>query len=136
MFYFFSHIFIIKLDEPLRNEDIFIISLFTEIQIWVLGLKKFFFCSFWLIFYALDPDPWIRIFLLIRIQEAKILRIQRIQILSTAEKLPNLFKSTLKSNQNVRYVVPTTLQIWDEFTKSRNKRGILVYRTLHFLRPD
>ena len=79
--------------------------------------KKVFFCSFWLIFYALDPDPWIRIFLLIRIQEAKILRIQRIRILSTealslsAEKLPNLFKSTLKSNQNVRYVVPTTLQI-------------------------
>ena len=25
-------------------------------------LKKFFFCSFWLIFYPLDPDPWIRIF--------------------------------------------------------------------------
>ena len=33
-------------------------------------------CSFWLIFCPLDPDPWIRIFLRIRIQEAKILRIQ------------------------------------------------------------
>ena len=46
---------------------------------------KSFFCSFWLIFFLLDQDPWIRIFLRIqiRIQEAKILRIQRIRILST-----------------------------------------------------
>ena len=29
-------------------------------------------------FYSLAPDPWIRIFLQIRIQEANILRIQRI----------------------------------------------------------
>ena len=38
-----------------------------------------------MIFCPLDPDPWIRIFLRIRIriQEAKILRIQRIRILST-----------------------------------------------------
>ena len=41
------------------------------------------FCGFWLIFYPLDLDPWIRIFLRIRIQEAKILRIQRIRVLST-----------------------------------------------------
>ena len=42
----------------------------------------------WLIFCPLDPDPWICIFLRIqiRIQEAKILRIQRIRILSTATK--------------------------------------------------
>ena len=40
------------------------------------------FCSFWLIFYILELDPWICIFLRIRIQEAKILRIQ--QILGTA----------------------------------------------------
>ena len=60
----------------------FIVSFFSKVQIWVLGVKKFFF-SFWLIFYPLDPDPWIRIFLRIRIQEAKILRIQRIRILST-----------------------------------------------------
>ena len=68
MFYFFSHIFIIKLDEPLRNEDIFIISLFTEVQIWVLGLKKFFFLQFLVNILRLrsgsvdphifaDPDP-------------------------------------------------------------------------------
>ena len=31
----------------------------------------------------MDPDPWIRIFLRIWIQEVKILRIQRIRILST-----------------------------------------------------
>ena len=36
--------------------------------------------KFLLIFYILDPDQWIRIFLRIRIQEAKILRIR---ILST-----------------------------------------------------
>ena len=36
-----------------------------------------------MIFYPLDPDPWIRIFLRIRIQKGKILRIQRIRILST-----------------------------------------------------
>jgi len=49
--------------------------------------KKSFFCSFWLIFYPLDPDSRIRIFLRIRIQEGKILRIQRIRILSTAWNL-------------------------------------------------
>ena len=51
-----------------------------------LGLesKKVFFCSFWLISCPLNPDPWIRMILRIRIQEAKILQIQRIRILSTA----------------------------------------------------
>ena len=44
------------------------------------------FCSFWLIFYPLEPDPWIRIFLRIRIQEAKILRIQRIRIQTLSSK--------------------------------------------------
>ena len=50
-------------------------------------IKILFCCSFWLIFCPLDPDPWIRIFLRIPVQEAKILRIQRIQILSTEFKL-------------------------------------------------
>ena len=42
--------------------------------------KKVFFAVFgwYLLFCPLDPDPWICIFLRIRIQEAKILRIQRI----------------------------------------------------------
>ena len=40
--FIFSLIFILKLDEPLRNEEIFIISLFSKVQIWVLGVKKFF----------------------------------------------------------------------------------------------
>ena len=62
---FFWLIFILKLNEPFRNEEIFTISLFSKVQIWVLGVK-FFFCSFWLIFYHLDPDLWIRIFLRIR----------------------------------------------------------------------
>ena len=73
----------LKLDEPFRNQEIFIILLFLIVQTWV--ENKIFFCSFWLIFCLLDP--WIRIFLRIRIQEAKILRIQRIRILSTALNL-------------------------------------------------
>ena len=40
---------------------------------------KFFFFSFWLIFCPLDQESWIRISLWILIQEAKILRIQRIR---------------------------------------------------------
>jgi len=55
---FFSLIFILKLDEPFRNEEIFIISLFSKVQIWVLGVKKFFF-SFLLLFYPLDPDIFV-----------------------------------------------------------------------------
>ena len=43
LFLFFSLIFIQKLDEPIRNEKIFIISLFfSKVQIWVLGVNKFF----------------------------------------------------------------------------------------------
>ena len=48
----------LELDQSFRNEENFIISIFA---------------------------PWIRIFLRIRTQEAKILQIQRIRILSTAE---------------------------------------------------
>ena len=55
---FYSLIFMLELDQPFRNEENFIISIFA---------------------------PWIRIFLRIRTQEAKILQIQRIRILSTAE---------------------------------------------------
>ena len=29
--------------KPFRNEEIFIISFFSEVQIWVLGVNKFFF---------------------------------------------------------------------------------------------
>ena len=79
---FFSLIFILN---PFRNEETFIIFRFLKVQIWVLEVKKGFLCSFWLIFYPLDP--WIRIFLRIRIQETKILRIQRIRILSTVCKV-------------------------------------------------
>jgi len=46
--FFFPHSFILKFDEPFRNEEIFIISL-SKVQILVLGVKKFFFFSFWLI---------------------------------------------------------------------------------------
>ena len=64
-FLFFLLIFMLKLNEPFRNQEIFIMSLFSIVQIWV--LRVIFFCSFRLIFF----------------QEAKILRIQRIRILST-----------------------------------------------------
>ena len=50
----------LKLDEPFRNQEIFIIS-FLTVQIWVQRVKKIF-CSFWLIFCPMNPDPWIRIF--------------------------------------------------------------------------
>ena len=59
---FFSHIFILQLDEPFRNEEIFIISLFFKVHILDLEVKKVFFAVFWLIFCPLDPDSWIRIF--------------------------------------------------------------------------
>ena len=68
----------LKLDEPFRNQEIFKISLLSIVQ------KILFFLRFWLIFCPLDPDPWIRIFLQIRIQEVKIMRTQ--WILSTAGK--------------------------------------------------
>ena len=74
-FQFFCFIFILK---PFRNDEIFIIFLFPKVQIWV----SFFFLQFLVDFNPLDPDPWVRIFL--RIREAKILRIQRIRILSKA----------------------------------------------------
>ena len=64
--------------EPFTYQEIFKISLLSIVQ------KILFFLRFWLIFCPLDPDPWIRIFLQILIQEAKILRTQR--ILSTAGK--------------------------------------------------
>ena len=74
-FYLFS-IFILK---PFRNKEIFKISLFSKVKIWVLGVNKFFYSVF-----GSYVTPWSRIFLRIRIQEAKILWIQRIRILSTA----------------------------------------------------
>ena len=69
---FFSLIFILKLDEPFRNEEIFLIFLFFKSSDLGFRSKKV------LIFYPFDPDPWIRIFLRIRnrIQEAKIWRTQ------------------------------------------------------------
>jgi len=67
------------------NHENFIIFLFFKSSDFRFRSKKVFVCSFWLIFYPFDPDPWISTFLRIRIQKAKILRIQqiRIRILST-----------------------------------------------------
>ena len=76
-FQIFCLIFLLKLYKPFTSQGIFIISLFSLVQIWVqkVTIK---FCSFWLIFCPLHLDPWIRIFLRIRILDAKIC-----QILST-----------------------------------------------------
>ena len=50
--FFFSLIFILK---PFRNEEIFMISLRFKSS--DLGFRsKVYFCSFWMIFYPLDPD--------------------------------------------------------------------------------
>ena len=68
----FSLIYMLKLDEPFRNHEIFIISLFSIVQIW--GLRVNFFLQF-----------FVNI-LRIWIQEAKILRIQRIRNLSTTSR--------------------------------------------------
>ena len=51
---FFSHIFILKLDEPFRNEEMFIISLFFKSSDFGLRSKKGFFA---VDIYPLDPDP-------------------------------------------------------------------------------
>ena len=56
---FFSLIFTLKLDEPYRNQESFIISIFLKVQIWVLKESKKTFSSFWLIIFPLYPDIWI-----------------------------------------------------------------------------
>ena len=52
----------LQLDKSYRDPQIFVIFPIETVQIWVLRGNKFFF-SIWLIFYPLDPDPWIRIFI-------------------------------------------------------------------------
>jgi len=39
--FFFSLIFTLKLGEPFRYQEIFIISLFLTVQIWILKVKSF-----------------------------------------------------------------------------------------------
>ena len=48
-------LFMLKLDEPFRDQEIFKIFLFSTVQIWVLRIKKFFYCRFKFIFPPLDP---------------------------------------------------------------------------------
>ena len=64
----------LKLDEPFRYQEIFIISLCQIVEIWGLRVKNCF-CSFQLIFCPFNLNPWIHIYLRIWIQRAKILRI-------------------------------------------------------------
>ena len=55
-FQIFCLIFLLKLYKPFTSQGIFIISLFSLVQIWVLRENNFFF-SFLLIICPLDPDP-------------------------------------------------------------------------------
>ena len=87
-FKIFCLIFLLKLGEPFRNQNKFYNLAFFNSSDLGFESKIFCCCSFWLIFCPLDPDPRIRIFFRIRIQKAKILRIQRIRILSTDIFLP------------------------------------------------
>ena len=68
----------LKLDEPFRNQEIFINSFFNSSDLEFESKILFVAVFGWYV-------PWIHIFLRIRIriQEAKILRIRRIRILST-----------------------------------------------------
>jgi len=77
----FLLIFMLKLDKPFKSKEMFIIYLVSTVQIWVLRVKKFF-LLFSLIFCPVDPH-----ILRIRIMVAKMLRIQRIQILSTGNNI-------------------------------------------------
>jgi len=76
----FCFIFFVFLSQNLINNsemrNFYNLSFFKSSELGFRS-KKVFFCSFWVIFYPLDPHPWIRIFfwIRIRIQEAKILRI-------------------------------------------------------------
>ena len=47
----------IKFDEPFKNKEFFIISLFFNSSDLDFESKKVFLCSFWLILSPLDPDP-------------------------------------------------------------------------------
>ena len=53
---FFSLIFILKLDKPFRNEEIFYNLSFFKSSNLGFRIKKVFFCSLGLIFYPLDQD--------------------------------------------------------------------------------
>ena len=64
-------------------------SLYLAVQIWVLGVDDI--CLQFLIdILPLDPDPWFRIFLRIRIQKAKMLRIQQIHAEAIIVRIINL----------------------------------------------
>ena len=82
----------LKLDEPFRNQEIFIISFFNSSD---LGFESKIYCSFWLIFCPLNPDPWICIFF-------------RIRILSTAA---NLY--VVKSTTSLRLISVQSMLSWD-----------------------
>ena len=78
----FLLIFMLKLDKPFKSKEMFIIYLFFNSSDLGFESKKGFFLLFSLIFRPVDPH-----ILRIRIQVAKMLRIQRIQILSTGNNI-------------------------------------------------
>ena len=78
-FYFFKKIFsLIFWNNFMKTRQFLLTFHFSTVQILVLKGKDLFVVFGW--YFALDPDPLIRILLCIRIQKAKMLRIQWIQI--------------------------------------------------------
>ena len=91
IFLIFSLIFLLKFDEPLRNQEIFIISLLSLVQIWV--QSKIFFFQFFV------DILWIRIrgsayIADLTDPESQFLRIQRNRILSTEVIFLSICQST------------------------------------------
>ena len=73
---FYSLTFMLKLDKPFKFYNLFFNCSYLDLE----STNFNFAVNFWLIFCSLFPDLRIPIVLRIRIQEAKILRIQRIRI--------------------------------------------------------
>ena len=82
LFFLFSLICMLKLNEPFRDQEISIISFFSTVQIWGFRVNFFFFAVFGLYFV-----PWIKIRGSHNFADpetgTKILRIQQIRILNT-----------------------------------------------------
>ena len=101
---FFILIFILKLDESYKDYKVFNNLLLVEsYNSWF--RQHVFYAWFRLIFFPLEPDPWIRLSLRIRIQEAEMLVIQWIRILSTAFN-PETMKSYLWDTYSTLPMIP------------------------------
>ena len=83
----------------------------------------FFLQFFVVILTQMDPDPGIRIFLRIRIKEANILRIQRIRILSIAQKSFKLPEKYASFN-NAKKIYKLCLRLLTLFVYIKNQKTL------------